>query len=56
MKECPCRDCKDREIDCHGKCIFYKEWFEENKRIRQSINNKKALERIGQHEWRKRLK
>ena len=22
----PCKDCKDREFKCHGKCERYKQW------------------------------
>lgn len=26
MADCPCIDCPDREIGCHGKCERYAEW------------------------------
>lgn len=26
---CPCKDCRDRELECHGKCERYKQWKKE---------------------------
>jgi len=26
IEMCPCRDCPDRHIGCHGKCDKYQEW------------------------------
>lgn len=23
---CPCRDCKERAVGCHGTCQKYKDW------------------------------
>lgn len=27
--KCPCKDCTDRTLTCHGFCTRYKEWKEE---------------------------
>lgn len=31
----PCKDCKDREIGCHSKCERYKEFVEENEKLKK---------------------
>ncbi len=33
--KCPCRDCEKRKVGCHGTCPEYKEWAEENDRLRK---------------------
>lgn len=30
----PCKDCKDREVGCHGKCEKYKVFVEENRKAK----------------------
>ena len=39
MKECPCRFCNDRSIECHGTCSKYKEWNAENQKRNQKIRD-----------------
>lgn len=34
LRECPCKDCKKRHINCHGECQDYKDWSEENESFR----------------------
>ena len=29
MRDCPCRDCPNRTITCHGKCEDYQTWKKE---------------------------
>lgn len=26
---CPCKDCKDRQVGCHSKCLAYLDYKEE---------------------------
>lgn len=33
-QDCPCAECPDREIGCHGKCEKYKAWREKLNEIR----------------------
>ena len=35
---CPCKDCPNRTIDCHGKCDGYQEWSKENEKARDQRN------------------
>lgn len=37
--ECPCRECKDRVVGCHGTCERYKAW-----KVRQIDAARKANE------------
>lgn len=36
---CPCKDCPDREVGCHGKCKRYAEW-------RKVLEEKRHADRI----------
>ena len=55
---CPCKDCKRREVGCHGKCEDYKCWKAEvdeqskrreaAKQVNRMMSNK-AMRRI----WKK---
>lgn len=38
MNECPCKDCTERTVDCHGKCEKYLAWAKENEKRRNHIN------------------
>ena len=38
--KCPCRDCPNRTLTCHGFCKEYKAW----KDWREEVNRKKAAE------------
>lgn len=29
MKDCPCKECEDREAECHSKCSAYIYWRKE---------------------------
>ena len=31
----PCKDCKDRYIGCHDKCVLYAEWKAEIERVKE---------------------
>lgn len=38
LNKSPCdKDCKDRSIDCHGKCAKYIEWQQANLERRKAI-------------------
>jgi hypothetical protein len=34
MRVCPCKNCLDREIGCHGWCEGYKSWVDENEKAK----------------------
>ena len=34
MRGCPCQNCLDREIGCHGTCEKYKDWAGENEKVK----------------------
>lgn len=40
--ENPCRDCEERTIDCHGKCIRYQSFRESLDEYNVKINKAKS--------------
>ena len=55
--ECPCKDCVDRQPDCHPKCKKYLEWrkyWDELKRKEAAI--KAASEPIFNYKRRNRYR
>ena len=34
-KQCPCRDCKERELMCHGRCEKYQTWKTEYEAVKE---------------------
>lgn len=52
--ECPCRYCIERNINCHSNCDKYKEWFEWNNNLRDSLHKQKYYESLGRHQKPKR--
>ena len=34
---CPCRECKNRKVGCHGTCQLYKEWKEKRVPLKRGI-------------------
>lgn len=46
MMECPCRYCKDRNVNCHAICKKYKQWSKENERLRKIIHKRLNSERL----------
>lgn len=40
---CPCKDCPNRNASCHSSCESYKEWSEENERLREERNEATRL-------------
>lgn len=40
----PCKDCKDRETGCHGKCARYKQW--KNEHARELENRRRQAEEL----------
>lgn len=32
--KCPCKVCPDRDPECHGRCDRYREWVEEERKVR----------------------
>lgn len=51
---CPCKNCGDREVGCHGSCEAYRSWRahmdERNNKIRNNKNKHKEY-----HEYRNSL-
>lgn len=45
MTECPCKNCGDRFIGCHGKCEKYKAWRAEYDEINKKRNLDILLDR-----------
>lgn len=45
MTECPCKECADRFIGCHGKCEKYKTWRAEYDEINKKRNLNILLDR-----------
>ena len=39
--KCPCKDCADRKLLCHGSCEKYKAWKEESERVAKQIRLEK---------------
>ena len=37
MKKCPCRDCFDRKLLCHGQCRKYQNWKKEYEEEKAAI-------------------
>lgn len=37
--ECPCYQCDEREVGCHGKCDAYKEYTELNETHKQNVRD-----------------
>ena len=35
MKTCPCKDCQDRTLTCHGFCDRYKAWRDELEKTKE---------------------
>ncbi len=35
-KQCPCRDCTDRMLLCHGRCDRYQAWKTEYENTKQA--------------------
>ena len=57
--KCPCKECTDRKLLCHGSCDEYKAW----KEYREEINKKrladkelKQLSRDHEIKYRKNLR
>lgn len=44
--ECPCKNCKEREVGCHGYCELYKNWSDENHRIRTKVQKQQTFDRM----------
>jgi hypothetical protein len=34
MRGCPCKNCLERELGCHGTCADYKRWAKENEKAK----------------------
>lgn len=34
--DCPCRECGEREVGCHGRCASYGEWKQEMEKKRHA--------------------
>lgn len=40
---CPCKDCKDRAVNCHAGCERYGEYAREREAIRKARQDENAL-------------
>ena len=38
MVQSECKDCKDREVGCHGKCEKYKKFLEESAKDKEKYH------------------
>lgn len=60
MRDCPCKDCHDRTVTCHGVCGPYREWkYEHDAREAAKRVQKGQTRPITQralHSWVKRMK
>ena len=54
MSECPCRDCKEREVGCHGYCELYKLWSKENEQRKEKIHREIQSNRIYEEDLHKK--
>lgn len=43
---CPCLECKDRVVGCHGTCELYKAWKTNVNRLNAIARKKKEKERL----------
>lgn len=48
MVEYPCKDCKDREIGCHGKCKAYADAKAKHSKVNKT--RRKYLEGFGKYD------
>lgn len=37
----PCKDCNNRQLNCHSNCEAYLKWSKESKELKDKINDKK---------------
>ena len=45
----PCKDCKDRELGCHGKCERYQSWANDRERVRETERKEKEKYNIARY-------
>lgn len=38
---CPCKDCKERTVECHGKCEKYQEWLKTKPKNLNAFNERR---------------
>lgn len=41
---CPCKNCADRHLSCHGQCEKYKAWAEEKRAANKAITKNKMTD------------
>ncbi len=60
MSDCPCRDCHDRTVTCHGFCTKYQTWrtaYEETLEQRRSEKDTYTeLDRKSRRNWWRKIK
>lgn len=44
---CPCKDCKDRQVNCHSNCKKYIEWSIKNEELRKKVLENKTRQYYG---------
>ncbi len=49
--ECPCRDCGDRKVGCHGTCEKYKEWKVQNDELNKKARKIRESQRCDSIWW-----
>ena len=42
--KCPCKDCQDRKLLCHGQCDQYQAWKKENEAMRKWLNDSNVVQ------------
>lgn len=40
-RDCPCKGCKERYLACHDSCKKYKEWTENEKKIKDKAKQER---------------
>ena len=40
---CPCKDCLDRTVTCHGVCQRYAEWKKEREQVSKWLRDQKPV-------------
>lgn len=49
--KCPCKDCKDRAVNCHAECERYGEYAREREAIRKARQDAKIADSEHQRKY-----
>lgn len=56
MASTPCKDCLDRKLGCHDRCMKYKDWCAEREEYKKIIYDNGAYKTILYDGQRRRYK